>query len=65
MAKVLMEVPLVRPLGVELRPESAQEIWDAYILRGQEAEMLQSVEERMLMALLRAFAAAEIVEERE
>lgn len=51
-----MPVPAARPFGVEVLPEHAQEVWDAFVLPDQATEMPQSVEMRMLMAILRAFA---------
>lgn len=56
MARVIeMPVPTAMPLGVEVLPEHAQEIWDAFVKPEQDAGVSQSVEMRMLMALLRAF----------
>lgn len=47
-------IPTVRPLGYEVTAEMVQEVWDAYIKPGQDAGMPQSVEERVLMAILRS-----------
>jgi hypothetical protein len=59
---VVMPVPLVAPLGTEFTPEFAQEVWDAFVKPDQEAGNLQSVEMRMLMALLRAFHQGEVTD---
>jgi hypothetical protein len=60
-----MPVPTAAPLGVEVLPEHAQEVWDAFVKPEQEADTPQSVEMRMLMAILRAFHAGLIVTEDE
>lgn len=66
MSKISMETPLIMPLGIELHPEGAKEIWDAYIAPGQnDPDHVQSIEERMLMGLLRAFHQGEIVGDKE
>ena len=48
-------IPVMAPFGLPItRPESVQEVWDAFIKPGQDAHMPQSIEERALMAILRA-----------
>ena len=61
---VVMPVPTVAPFGTEFTPEYAQEVWDAFVKPDQDAQVAQSVEMRMLMALLRAFAQGEVSEGR-
>lgn len=62
MSTITMPIPQVAPFGMPLdKPESAaQEIWDAFVKPDQERGDPQSVEMRMLMALLRAFAQATV-----
>lgn len=60
---VIMPVPIVRPLGTEFTPEYTQEVWDAFVKPDQDAGNLQSVEMRMLMALLRAYSQGAVQEE--
>lgn len=63
MTSIIIDTPIVRPLGTPLRPSDAQEIWDAFVVPYQADDAPpQSVEMRMLMALLRAFAAGTEVE---
>jgi len=46
---------LVAPLGYPIiHPESIHDIWDVYIKPSQERGDPQSIEERMLMAVLRS-----------
>lgn len=48
-------VPIVAPLGTALdKPEYVQEVWDAFVKPDQDSGLPQSVEMRMLMAILRA-----------
>lgn len=45
----------VAPLGIQItNPEAIHDIWDVYIKPSQERGDLQSIEERMLMAVLRS-----------
>lgn len=54
---ITIPVPIVRPLGAMLdKPEYVQEVWDAFVKPDQDAGVPQSVEMRMLMAILRAVA---------
>lgn len=48
-------VPRVAPLMIPLDdPAMVQEVWDVFVKPDQEAGIPQSVEMRMLMAILRA-----------
>jgi hypothetical protein len=52
---ITIPVPIVAPTGSELdKPEYVQEVWDAFVKPEQDAEIPQSVEMRLLMAILRA-----------
>ena len=52
---VVIAVPMVRPLWTPLdQPEYIQEVWDTFVKPEQDAEVPQSVEMRMLMAILRS-----------
>ena len=63
--QIIMPVPTVAPFGTEFTPEYAQEVWDAFVKPDQEAGIPQSVEMRMLMALLRAFAQGAVLDKGE
>ena len=58
--RIEMPVPTAAPLGVEVLPEHAQEVWDAFVKPDQDAGVSQSAEMRMLMAILRAFHQGEV-----
>lgn len=62
--EVVMPIPKAAPLFIEVRPEHAQDIWDAFVKPEQEQGLPQSVEMRMLMALLRAFHQGRVTEGR-
>ena len=47
-------VPIVAPFGVEVTADAVKEVWDVFVKPGQDAGELQSVEDRILMAILRA-----------
>lgn len=47
-------VPLVAPFGIECTEGGVQDVWDAFVKPDQEAGNPQSVEMRLLMAILRA-----------
>lgn len=47
-------VPIMAPFGAELPSSAVQEVWDTYIKPGQDKGDPQSIEERALMAILRA-----------
>lgn len=51
---VVIPVPLVLPLGQEVDASGVKAVWDLYIKPGQAAGEPQSIEERYLMAILRA-----------
>ena len=51
---IRIPVPAVAPLGIPVDRDSLREVWDCYVKPGQDAGDLQSVEERILMAVLRA-----------
>ena len=52
---VTIPLPVVMPFGSRLdRPEFVQEVWDAFVKPDQEEKIPQSVEMRLLMAILRA-----------
>ena len=63
MKTINMPIPVAAPLGVEVLPEHAKEVWDAFVKPDQEAGLSQSVEMRMLMAILRAFHQGTIVDD--
>ena len=53
--RIPIPVPRLAPFGLALyRPESVQEVWDAFVKPEQDAMMPQSIEMRALMAILRA-----------
>jgi hypothetical protein len=58
--RIDMPVPIAAPLGVEVLPEHAREVWDAFVKPDQDADVSQSDEMRMLMAILRAFHQGEV-----
>lgn len=47
-------VPTMAPLGVELDRDAVREVWDTFVKPGQDRGDLQSIEDRALMAILRA-----------
>lgn len=47
-------IPIVAPLGQEVDSKAVREVWDTYIRPGQERGDVQSIEERLLMSILRA-----------
>lgn len=52
---ITIPVPMVAPMGISINSRAAvQEVWDAFVKPDQEAGNIQSVEMRMLMAILRA-----------
>lgn len=51
---VVIPVPVVLPLGQEVDASAVKMVWDEFIKPGQAAGNPQSVEERYLMAILRA-----------
>ena len=52
---MMIPVPTVAPLGVEVdKKKFVQEVWDAFIKPLQDSGNIQSAEERVLMAILRA-----------
>jgi len=52
---ITIPIPRVRPLGIPVDTVSGvQEVWDAFIKPAQDRGDIQSVEERVLMAILRA-----------
>lgn len=51
---VVIPVPIVAPLGVELDATGVRMVWDEFVKKQQETGNPQSVEERCLMAILRA-----------
>lgn len=51
---VQIPVPLVRPLGISVTTDAVQEVWDTFIKPVQDRGDVQSVEDRILMAILRA-----------
>ena len=62
---IKMPIPVTLPLGAMVYPVYAQEVWDAFVKPDQDAEILQSNEMRMLMAILRSFVQGEVIEEDE
>ena len=52
---ITIPVPSVAPLGIPVdSPEAVREVWDAFVKPEQDAGIPQSVEMRVLMAILRA-----------
>lgn len=51
---VTIPMPLVLPFGSPITPGAVQDVWDAFVKPDQDAELPQSVEMRILMAILRA-----------
>ena len=49
--------PMMAPFGADLGPEAVQEVWDAFVVPDQERGGAQSVEMRLLMAILRSMYA--------
>ena len=47
----------VRPLGLDLDASAVQEVWDTFVKPQQDSGELQSVEDRILMAILRTMYA--------
>jgi hypothetical protein len=47
-------VPIVAPLGIECGIDGVRDVWDALVKPGQARREPQSVEDRLLMAILRA-----------
>lgn len=60
-----MDVPRVLPLGIEVDRDAVREVWDTFVKPIQERGDLQSVEDRILMAILRSVYAALPATERE
>lgn len=52
---IVIPMPKVAPLGVPVnKAEYVQEVWDAFVKPDQDTGLPQSVEMRVLMAILRA-----------
>ena len=51
---VVIPVPTVVPTGVEVDALGVQMVWDEFVKRQQASGNPQSIEERYLMAILRA-----------
>lgn len=51
---ITIPLPLVRPLGLPVTRANVEEVWNAFIKPEQEERGLQSVETRILMAILRS-----------
>jgi hypothetical protein len=52
---VTIPVPKLAPFDVPLTdPETVQEVWDTFVKPDQDAGIVQSIEMRALMAILRA-----------
>lgn len=51
---VVIPVPIVVPTGIEVDALGVQMVWDEFVKRQQESGNPQSIEERYLMAILRA-----------
>lgn len=51
---VVIPVPIVMPLGQEVDSAGVKMVWDQFVKPQQETGNPQSVEERYLMAILRA-----------
>lgn len=51
---IRIPVPIVAPLGQEVEPDDIRMVWDAFVKPTQMAGEPQSMEMRILMAVLRA-----------
>lgn len=46
--------PTVRPLGQKVTRDELRAVWEVFVKPGQDAGELQSIEDRILMGVLRA-----------
>ena len=46
--------PTVRPLGQEVSRDEVRAVWDTWVKPAQDSGEIQSIEDRILMAILRA-----------
>lgn len=51
---ITVPLPIVRPLGTPITSGAVQEVWDVFVKPAQDRGDIQSVEDRILMAILRA-----------
>lgn len=51
---VVIPVPTVAPMGQEVDAAGVQMVWDTFVKPGQDRGDIQSIEDRYLMAILRA-----------
>lgn len=51
---LLIPWPTVRPFGQPVTAESMDMVWNEFVVKPQADEHIQSIEERYLMAILRA-----------
>lgn len=51
---VEIPMPVVAPLGIEVTPSGVQAVWDTFVKPQQDRGEIQSIEDRTLMAILRA-----------
>ena len=52
--EMLIPVPQMAPFGDQINIDSVREVWNAFVKPDQDAGNVQSVEMRLLMAILRA-----------
>lgn len=52
--RIGIPVPRLAPFDIEVDSSGVQEVWDTFIKPDQDAGNVQSVETRLLMAILRA-----------
>lgn len=50
--KITIPMPLVRPLGFPVDRDAVREVWNEFVVKPN--EIVQSIETRCLMAILRA-----------
>ena len=55
--RISIPSPKTAPFGTPVTHDGVQEVWDAFVKPEQDAGIPQSVEMRMLMAILRSVAA--------
>ena len=55
--RISIHRPETAPFGTPVTHDGVQEVWDAFVKPEQEAGTPQSIEMRMLMAILRSVAA--------
>lgn len=51
---ITIPLPLVRPLGIPVNRDAVREVWNEFVLDKNGEMPMQSIEERVLTAILRA-----------